>query len=446
MIPALPDGATVDSITIASARLRGLDTYRRAREIFYRRRMGERQNSFGRFAEVLSSSMLADKIAPHDILKRHSAWPVYAALMPSTTAHEWMVDTLKGGQAQTLRRFRSLSGKLCAERWRSCHACALEHIQDFGCAHWLVLHQLPGVRHCYAHGVSLSHACGGCGAPVGGPTLLTLPTDPCAACGSFKRAQFDVRTSPGQAALYDLYRDLLSGSKNDLSIDARASTARRLIGRLPHAAQATALKEEFLEAFGVRSAAQLSEVLEVSISDEMLGRAMGGDFICPQTLQLAFCAWFMRPDRLQDHSGDDLFNSPVANDTGVAALFLEADKRGLPRAAILGILDLKSAHALEKARLCTKYRWFAFVATLPSELRVLLESFGVPLRVRTSSKPRPPKCENPRDFYREQILASLPSSRAELYITSRDAIRWSVKHDLEWLDVVCPRKNGRVKH
>ena len=361
-----------------------------------------------------------------------------------------MKEVLAGLQSTTLRRFRSLEGKLFAHSWRCCGQCVLEQEYTFGIGHWLVVHQLPGIVTCPFHGARLLGSCAGCGHSLGNAGQLTLPSDPCLQCGSTKRQSVRFNQSAGAEDLGQFYLALLAGAAIDLSPATRLDHSRSLVGMDRSKGATSALATEFLAAYGVRSPRQLSEQLDVSLDDRDLDTAVSGRLPCPAALQLAMGSFLL--SKYDVASGSDEFRAPAEHfevTSAEATLFERADARGFPREAVERILAGELISALERDRVTTAIRWRTFVAALPANAMRALRAAGAAIpneRVSEIIRTKGVSDAELRTKYRARILEFLgpDMGRRDLYTgPTRAAVRWCVSHDLEWLNATCPNKQRR---
>lgn len=445
MIPSFPHGASIDSLTVASARLNGLTSLQTARDRFYGKRVGVHQNAYGRLAGVLSARMLGEAVPPEELLRSHSAWPVFSCLMPQAAATRWMQEAIGGLPSITLRQFRERNERLFSHSWSCCDACVQEHEEAYGVGHWLVVHQLPGVTECPYHRTLLRNACRGCGASLGSSRQFNLPSDPCGECGSSKRSTQGLAASEGSQALGQLYVSLLCGAHLDMSSPIRKRLAEEVASAQATRVKVDSLQADFLSTFRAKSVQALASMLGTPFQDRHVDRAIRGSLPCPAVLQLAVCSYFLAKLGTALAPLTEALTERRSEDPTLLRIYEIADEQGLAYEAVDGRLQGMSASELEAAGIVSLPRWHAFCKQLPEECRAFLKRHGV-ATAKASKGPvllrRGMSADEKMAACRARILEVFQPGmrRSELFANrARVAVCWSVKHDKQWLDSVCPK-------
>lgn len=293
MIPFCPAGAIIDSLLLAVSRLDETTSRVSAQLKFYGARQGDSLINFlGRDAIKLSKNAFAGDVSPADLILKHSAWPVYSSLVSRPLAHNWYVRNVTGGAgSSTLEVHSPIQGELFAHRWRSCRLCAVEQTRRFGTAHWMVIHQLPGIYHCPVHSEPLDLQCGMCGADLGGPGIGRLPGEPCKKCDGVTAVRSDRGLSRGEIGLAKLYVSLLKGEGPELDPVSR----HFLLKGNPNTGDGDSCrvtKEQVISAFGCSTFEEFGRYLNVEGSMRALNVALeaGSNRAAPAPFHLVVAA------------------------------------------------------------------------------------------------------------------------------------------------------------
>lgn len=276
MIPASPAGATIDSLLLAMSRLSASTSLSGAMRKYYGSRHPH-ANPLARHAAKLSVNAFEGLLSAEQLVLRHSAWPIYSCLVSRPSAQAWFQRTRDGASPVSVPElFCPVKLELSASRWRSCPRCVELHLQEYGTGHWMVIHQLPGIRTCPTHCELLDVACGACGAPLGGAGIDRLPGEPCTRCGTRinDRTRFD--GSAGEQQLARLYAKLLDGRAMELDSVNREMLLRCATEVLSRRQRSESLERLVLDSFNCQDAGDLGRLLNVAVSSNRLQFAVKG--------------------------------------------------------------------------------------------------------------------------------------------------------------------------
>ena len=381
MIPKVPDGATVDSLLLATSRLDSSTSHVGAWQKFYGSNF-RTSNPFGRRAGALSTNAFAGDLSPEQIVLRHSAWPVYSCLVSQRSAQAWFRRTRDGTEPHTVPEIHSpVKGELFASRWRSCRACVRLQQDKYGTGHWMVVHQLPGVGYCPTHGEALDLECAACGSALGSGNQSSLPGEPCVRCGASVAKPTEVRRSSGEEQLVSLYTALLGGQATGLDAMSRRAILREASDALECSAVATSLEERVLFAFDCVSPEGLGCYLNVAVSPRTFKVALAGESTnaVPAPLHLAVVAVALAelsargrsvPDRPASASSLPeslaLRKPDLLQETWSELLSLAAD-HNMPQAALTALLAGESPVSIEARSFASQSRIDRFLRSLPGE-------------------------------------------------------------------------------
>lgn len=201
MIPSFPAGATIASIHTALVEIGRFATLDGSRSRAY----GERArvvNKFGYLADVFARNALDSAITGSDLIEQHSAFPIYASLLPPESRGLWKAAQLAGESRPWFRYFATpVHGDVFADVPRLCPICLENDREQFGMTYWRVEHQLPSVVSCSSHGGLLHDRCADCGTAFAASGEGRLPGASCKSCGSTKSAApAKAKESPGSRA------------------------------------------------------------------------------------------------------------------------------------------------------------------------------------------------------------------------------------------------------
>lgn len=182
---------------------------------------GRKRNLFGENVASVAERAFGGSVPPGDVLLKHTLFGVYSRALPPTVAAAWSDSLIVGSRrhnARTLLRTSSpRTFQLITKHLRSCHQCIAEDVALFGFGQWRVLHQIPSLFFCPAHGHPLCEEAKGDNA--GNVWQYLLP------CGKqFDRAYIPRwAASDGHATYLELWTDLFDGKLPVLSSHAWAA-------------------------------------------------------------------------------------------------------------------------------------------------------------------------------------------------------------------------------
>lgn len=453
MIPVTPDGATVDSMLLATSRLDGSTSHAGAWHKYYASNF-RKANPFGRRAGVLSTNAFAGDLSPEEIVLRHSAWPVYSSLVSRRTAQAWFRRTRDGTERHAVPEIHSpVRGELFASRWRSCSACTKLQQHKYGTGHWMVVHQLPGVGYCPTHGEPLELECGACGAALGGGGQSRLPGEPCFRCGESAAKTTKERRTSGEEQLACLYTALLGGQATDLDAMSRRMILQEASDALECSAVPSYLAERVLFAFDCDTPEGLGRYLNVAVSPRTFKLALAGESTnaVPAPLHLAVIAVAMAELSDQGRSLPDgpnyldslpkglaLHKPDLLPETWSELLALAAD-HNVPQAALAASLAGESPLSIEARSFASQFRLDRFIRSLPARL-----ACHFPKRRRPNQSQlilRGASHDERRTAHRARIVQMIEAgarNRTLLLAKCSESYKWVLKFDRPWLDALLP--------
>lgn len=454
MLPTFPSGASIDSMLRAVYRFNQSRSWTRAIIHFYGQKVVT--NPFARRASALAQNAFHGRISGEDLVRHHSAWPIFSRLMPKAAAGKWFEECLSGGGDQMHRHWRSCrAGKLHARAWRSCTNCVSADQSVHGTGHWHIVHQLQGATHCARHAQPLDDHCGGCKSPLGSQNMLTLPGEPCGRCGSMERASSSEAAPPGLARLAQLYVDLMAGDGPDLDLTSRAELHRRAIAKRTGSDPIGDYANEFIASFGRSSVEGLAILLGAHVTLRAIRAALiGGSKSCPDVAHLALAAFSLQEAPTTTPLGPvnqpvelirDFTDSPAES---IERILAAAKEAGFPTEAIVRRFAGSTVEAIQRDGLIHNTSWWKFVSSLPPELREHLPQ-------RRERAPDLSLCLSPdssieeaRRIHRERIQSAMgrrPGPRKNWRGLCVASFIWCNANDRPWLDDVAPRQPTRTK-
>ena len=219
-VPYLRPGALIFTAIAWRHLLMGGISEKKSVEEVYGHIGGRKRNLFGERVQFASKALFGKDKSPEEVLLRHTLFGVYSRALPQRAADAWakaLVDGDIGSQVRgrmrvaVARGFRFITADL-----RSCKTCVTQDMDEFGFPSWYVLHVLPPVHHCPAHGDALTTEIKG---NVGGNMWnLRLPTG-----ASIKNSDRRFESaSDGYVAYLRLWKDLFEGGLLTIAADAWA--------------------------------------------------------------------------------------------------------------------------------------------------------------------------------------------------------------------------------
>jgi hypothetical protein len=453
MIPTAPNGATVDSLLLASSRLDESHSPNGASRRFYQSRH-PRANPFARHASMLSATAFAGLISPEQLILNHSAWPVYSCLISRRSAHAWFQRTRDGvGNPAVPEVHAPVSSELSTSRWRSCRSCVDLHRNKFGTGHWMVIHQLPGIGVCPNHGEPLDLECGVCGAALGGQSMNRLPGEPCSKCGARTAKRTHVRASAGERQLARLYANLLGGQAMDLDVSSRELLMRNASRVLSKSQPDTSIEQLVLSEFNCQDAEELGRHIKAAVTPNLLRLAAAGTSAnsVPASLHLAVLGVAIA--RLEDEGYLDerrllSVDLPCVDEGALYASdlpteFLEellsrASDYNISTVAVMARLSGLSVRFIEQQGFASATRLKQFTLSLPEHLAKLLPTLGKALQpiVRRGATQEEHRSANRHHI--QQMVDSGVRNRALLLLNCGTSYKWALKFDRDWLDGILP--------
>lgn len=153
----IPD-ETIFGLIIQIGALRGAKTYAECGRMVFGKKTQIYFGSANASPEHLEKLLqLVDVSNLEQLLEDHSAWPYWTAFQNVPISH--LLELGRNGE-QPLSALGLLGTQAVANTKiaKYCEACAAEQIQNYSRTTWLRSHQLPGVKVCHKHGLSLSES------------------------------------------------------------------------------------------------------------------------------------------------------------------------------------------------------------------------------------------------------------------------------------------------
>jgi hypothetical protein len=453
LIPYLLEGAFVDSLLIALARISDAGSARHARTGYYGR--VTKVNHWACYAERLSVSAFRGHISAEALLLKHSVWPIYSCLAGPQSAHKWAHALITGSD---VKRHSNASVARTSIRlvrnWRACTSCAEYQRAKLGVSHWMVFHSLPGIRYCPWHKVPLVSACQTCGEPLFDPSFKALPGEPCTKCASRPSTPAAGTPTAGELALADLYSSILDANGPDLSPLSRTALVHAARSALGNAGSDELFIGHTLKQFDCGSEAELGSVLEHALSPGTLSLAVNAAVTAsvPAALHLALAAVALKLvpegaetsgtesealewDGKAEQDGCDAEVQQAAAAARAAIMQLAVDANLSPT-AIEVVLDGQPFAEVARRRLASLERIYTFFRSMPQQLLA-------PFPDLAEWRLKPPKRRTNRKQMREQFRGILLARYAEGF-NSRTALRgvaewpyvWARRHDRDWLEAL----------
>jgi hypothetical protein len=290
VIPAVPQGATVQSLLTALIRIAPAISLRQAPERYF----GVRTISNDMYtvhADNLSKLAFAGHVSAHQIRRHHGILPLTMAFRErEQEAQIW--QRIEQGDRGAFRSAIS-GGKgsvLTSRTFKHCVECVREQQLIYGVGHWMTPHQIAGVGRCQVHDAPLMDQCADCGAGIGGPQMSTLPSDACANCGGTRRSP----TSTAELQSQQSYVLLIGSALDGVATDLRPTSRRLLLSQARHILGSDErIVSGLLNAWGALNFSELAASLECEIRSQLLIEAIQGGHLhgVPRPLVVAIIAY-----------------------------------------------------------------------------------------------------------------------------------------------------------
>ncbi|WP_051083797.1 hypothetical protein [Thiomonas sp. FB-6] len=138
MIPNFPAGATIGAIHAACIETGRFVSMSKSIPIVYGIRT-DPVNRFGVLADSFAKNALDGAITGDELIERHTALPIFAALLTSESRALWKTAQLEGDTNAWIRYFPpNTNGDFFAPSPRLCPACVVEDVARFGVPYWRV--------------------------------------------------------------------------------------------------------------------------------------------------------------------------------------------------------------------------------------------------------------------------------------------------------------------
>ena len=419
-------------------------------------------NFLGRDAIKLSKHAFAGDLSPADLILKHSAWPVYSSLVSRRLAHNWYLRNVSGAAGSSTREIHSpIQGELFARRWRSCRLCAIEQTCKLGTAHWMVIHQLPGIYHCPFHGQPLDIECEKCGQALGGAGVGRLPGEPCKSCGGTAAVRSDRVLTSGEIELAKLYVSLLKGEGPELDPVSRHFLLKGNANS-GEGDSCRVTKEQVISAFGCSTLEEFGRYLNVEGSPRALNVALaaGSNTGAPAPFHLVVAAIALSElpgpngsPQKQTNFNCELREAVSAShldklpaEIAAEVLTLAANQK-IPPAAVIASLAGESGTSIEARGIAPAKRLARFLESLP---------LIVAVHFRQPKHKQYVRClkygashEDQLTTYRariEQEIQAGAHNRTLLLARCGTAYKWALTFDRDWLNALLPawiRRGGR---
>lgn len=273
MIPAFPSDATIMSIHLACLRVGRAASLSTSFKSFYQG-PSYVNNRFGQRANAFALGALDGCISPESLVDQHSAFPYFASQLIESVAARWRRALIEGHPDAFLRYLPATKhGLRSTHPLRHCPDCQESDVEQYGLAHWHVVHLLPGIRFCPQHNRLLHDHCRSCKTPLEANTRGTLPGDPCPRCGSHDTdSTLSKHHSDGYQSLANLTRRALQQQAPEATPTVRHRLMKHFIDTA--GITATDLTERFLKWWAVETPQQLESMLEARVDTPALLQLM----------------------------------------------------------------------------------------------------------------------------------------------------------------------------
>lgn len=380
MIPAFPVGATIGSLHVAAVTIGRFASLSHSIPEIYGIRT-DVANKFGLLADAFASSVLDGSVTGVDLIRRHTAFPIYTSLLVRESTERWLQAQLSGEPNAWSRYFPGrVHGEVLAEHPRLCPACVAEDHAKFGLAYWRVQHQMPSIKMCERHGGVLHDRCAECGAHFPTGTRSGLPGEPCRACGKQQTAEIaKVKVSSGSRGYAALIARAAVGAAPELSPEARS----RLLQQAFDGQGADACLKRLLSSWGVKTVSALERALSCKLQERALHRMLAtGAAQVPFSVIVALVAFAV--SELGSEAAQKILTDVKERELAVrrvvresraetdlaTALEVEARRLALPSAVVEALLQDDAARA---STMVGTINVVSMIDRLPDEHRALLE-------------------------------------------------------------------------
>ena len=271
MFPAFPAHATTRSLLIAGMRLGVIASIAQvARQVAGSYAIGD--VPYGAHAGLLAERTFRGHVRAEALVRLHSFARFHGAFLSARDEAAWVQANIVGdGSIMGELRPAQAHGPVQSHVQRYCAECAEVDLRKFGCAHWLVGHQLPPIHHCWLHGSALFSGCRGCGTPFTREDKYRLPMDPCSTCGS-REGTAEARSFP---PAYWPYLELCSRVLAGCAPEVRPAARLLIVAALRGHSKAS-LAEDLLRGWGVATREELELQLGCKVPIPVIERLLRG--------------------------------------------------------------------------------------------------------------------------------------------------------------------------
>lgn len=441
MFPAFPQHATATSLLIAGLRLGVIPSIvgvcRQVAGSY-----GHGGAPYGAHAGRLAKHTFRGLVKAETLVRSHSFVRFHGAFLSREDEATWIQSAITGHVTKSLRPSQA-HGPVQSGRSRYCAECAESDLSYFGCAHWLVGHQLPSVHHCWLHGLALFSVCADCGAPFSRADKYRLPTDPCPVCGSREGAAERREFPDAYWPYFDLCSRILEGRAPEVRPAARQSINSALRN-----ATGSNLVEALLGGWGAGTAAELESQLGCKVRIPVIERLLQGGSsgtsnyltaaivsfaiseLTPDVLSCALRDVETRGKRVQRQKyadpSDDLEGALVviAKAVGYSVDAARMLSRGLSEGTVrsAGFSSTSVTHR--------------FLDSLESDIRQRIEA----ARARQAESLKPQGAANRTQAMRKHALATQSAGASGRSSIASSAYKWLKENDRRWFDEHFPRR------
>ena len=449
--PILPNGAHLYTALVLFHRSSAQRCKSYSRQQLYGQRSSSRVNWLGIGADQISRSYFGGSVSAREVLVRHTVFGYYALGLSEQRASDW-ASSLALGQAQRATRYiRNATGAIVSGALRWCPVCAEEDAETHGFSSWKVVHQLPFVLQCPAHGCSLLSLCACCNQSLDNGTTLRLPGEACSRCGT---TQFLSHAPPKVAAYSELLLRCAGAIETQVAIYRPTNWARLMrafrsgVGSLEDARQL--IQSRLLEAWGVRTIDAIGgSWLDGYRSEFLLQVVQGHLTVSPLAVQMLVLEVIQRDlpgicgqlesntpmesvDSTEDHFR--LFREPVCEQS------LRAQQFGAnERFAALFTEPHALAHVASELRISLSHAKMLVHRVRESVHGVAAVDLGQDeLEGTELDKKRNRRREACRARVRKTLQAFPKASRTTMWKLCKNSVLWLIEHDKEWLDAHVP--------
>lgn len=447
MTPAIPNGATVQSILTALVRTSSVASLRQAPEKYFGIRTLP-NDVFTIHADGLSKSAFAGHRSALHIRQHHGVLPLAMSFYERERENQLWRQVELGERAA----IRSLVGGgrsavLMSPMFKHCLECVREQEAQFGVGHWMRAHQIAGVARCHVHGRPLMGCCAACGTEIGGLKAPTFPSDPCVQCGGTGRQPVVGADAPAQQSYAELVASALNGDIRDL----RPSTRRLLLSRASAlVGSREGLASELLNAWRVNDASELAAHLECEVLPKALAAAIDGGHlhVVPRPLWMAVVA-FCKDVVNSDSASRQEFFEQLELRPEVPVLSPKQDElftllKGIapvhfPHAALRALAQGQTYSNILRDRLAPRASTQQLLFSVGGERAYLHPS------LRLTPFPIGLSVDLKRDYYRQIAIGARQNGvlRGQLKERHWAVYMWLLQNDLGWLNENYPCADRR---